>query len=444
MINSLMYIKNDKKNGGTKAEFLEKILEIPGMYVPKFYDVTYNEDGTVKEIKPNNPKAPKTIKKVIVNDMNEVFYPEKQMVPLIETVHDRVTLEVFRGCIRGCRFCQAGYVYRPVRERNKDRVLSLADSLVRTSGHEEIGLTSLSTGDYTEFVPLADELLDRYSKDKISISLPSLRIDAFSLDLMDRVQAVRKSGLTFAPEAGTQRLRDVINKGITEEEILNGCGLAFAGGWTRVKLYFMVGLPTETEEDLQGIVDLANKICEKFFEIPKEDRKNKQISVVVSSACFVPKPFTPFQWEPQSTVQEFFDKQKYVKTHMTRKQVRYNYHEPELSSLEGVLARGDRKTSKLLYRAWELGCKFDGWNDIFDYSKWMQAFEDTGLSKEFYANRRRSYDEVLPWEHISIGVSKKFFINEMEKAKQEIVTKNCRTECANCGAKCFGGGVCFE
>lgn len=436
--------KEHKKNGGTKAEFLEKILEIPGMYVPKFYDVTYNEDGTVKEIKPNNPKAPKTIKKVIVNDMNEVFYPEKQMVPLIETVHDRVTLEVFRGCIRGCRFCQAGYVYRPVRERNKDRVLSLADSLVRTSGHEEIGLTSLSTGDYTEFVPLADELLDRYSKDKISISLPSLRIDAFSLDLMDRVQAVRKSGLTFAPEAGTQRLRDVINKGITEEEILNGCGLAFAGGWTRVKLYFMVGLPTETEEDLQGIVDLANKICEKFFEIPKEDRKNKQISVVVSSACFVPKPFTPFQWEPQSTVQEFFDKQKYVKTHMTRKQVRYNYHEPELSSLEGVLARGDRKTSKLLYRAWELGCKFDGWNDIFDYSKWMQAFEDTGLSKEFYANRRRSYDEVLPWEHISIGVSKRFFINEMEKAKQEIVTKNCRTECANCGAKCFGGGVCFE
>lgn len=436
--------KEHKKSGGSRKDFLKKAVKIKGIYVPEFYTVEYNSDGTVASIEPNFEDAPKVIEKVIVKDMDKAFYPDKQLVPLIETVHDRVTLEVFRGCIRGCRFCQAGYVYRPVRERSKERILGLAESIVDNSGHEEIGLTSLSTGDYREFKELADGLLDRYSKDKVSISLPSLRIDAFSLDLMDRVQAVRKSGLTFAPEAGTQRLRDVINKGITEKEILDGCALAFDGGWTRVKLYFMVGLPTETEEDLQGIVDLSNNIVMKYFDIPKEDRKNKPISVVVSSACFVPKPFTPFQWAPQATVEEFFAKQKYVKTHMTKRQVRYNYHEPELSSLEAVLARGDRRLGKLLYRAWQLGAKFDGWNDLFKYDVWMQAFEDTGLSKEFYANRERSYDEVLPWDHISIGVSKKFFINEAERAKQGIVTPNCRQKCAGCGAAKFGGGVCFE
>jgi radical SAM family uncharacterized protein len=434
-----------KLNGGTKEDFLRAAVKVKGIYVPKFYDVEYNEDGTISSFKPNIEDAPKVIEKVIVKDMDKVFYPDKQLVPLIETVHDRVTLEVFRGCIRGCRFCQAGYVYRPVRERSKDRVLELAESLVVNSGHEEIGLTSLSTGDYREFKALADGLLDRYSKDKVSISLPSLRIDAFSLELMDRVQAVRKSGLTFAPEAGTQRLRDVINKGITEQEILDGCALAFEGGWTRVKLYFMVGLPTETEADLQGIVDLSDSIVMKYFDnIPKEQRKGKPISVVVSSACFVPKPFTPFQWTPQATVEQFFSKQKYVKTHMTKRQVKYNYHEPELSSLEAVLARGDRRLGALLLRAWQLGAKFDGWNDLFKYDVWMQAFKDTGLSKEFYANRERSYDEILPWDHISIGVSKQFLINEAEKAKQGIVTPNCRKECSGCGAAKFGGGVCFE
>ena len=433
-----------KKAGCTKAEFLEKCLKIEGIYVPKFYDVKYKENGEIESFTPNHPDAPKTIKKVIVKDMDTAFYPEKQLVPLIETVHDRVTLEVFRGCIRGCRFCQAGYVYRPVREKSCDKLLGLADSLLKNSGHEEISLTSLSTGDYRSFSELANGLIDKYAKDSVSISLPSLRIDAFSLDLMEKVQAVRKSGLTFAPEAGTQRLRDVINKGITEEEILNGCALAFSGGWTRVKLYFMVGLPTETDEDLLGIVKLSNAIVEKFFEIPKEERKGRPISVTVSSACFVPKPFTPFQWTAQSTVEEFMRKQKFVKTSMTRKQVKYNYHEPELSSLEGVLARGDRKVGRVLYRAWELGAKFDSWNELFKYDVWMQAFKDTGISKEFYANRERSYDEILPWDHISIGVSKDFFIKEMEKAKAETVTPNCRKQCSGCGAAQFGGGVCFE
>lgn len=436
--------RQHKKSGGSRSQFLEKALKIDGIYVPKFYDVEYKENGEIASFTPNHPDAKPKIKKVIVMDMDNVYYPDKQLVPMLETVHDRVTLEVFRGCIRGCRFCQAGYVYRPVREKQPERLLDLADSLLKNSGHEEISLTSLSTSDYTKFRPLAEKLIERYSNESVSLSLPSLRIDSFSLDLMQKVQEVRKSGLTFAPEAGTQRLRNVINKGLTEEEILRGASLAFNGGWNRVKLYFMVGLPTETEEDLQGIIDLSNAIVEKFFEIPKEERKGRPISVVASSSCFVPKPFTPFQWSAQSTAQEFLDKTYYVKTHMTRKQVKYNYHEPELSSLEGVMARGDRRVGKAIVRAWELGAKFDSWNEFFKYDVWLKAFEDTGVSKEFYANRERSYDEILPWDHISIGVSKRFLINEMEKAKKGIVTKNCRTECAMCGAKSFGGGVCFE
>ncbi len=436
--------KENKKNGGTKEDFFEKALGVEGIYIPKYYDVEYNEDGTIYSFRPNNKKAPSVIKKVIVKDMDKAFYPDKQLVPLIETVHDRVTLEVFRGCIRGCRFCQAGYVYRPVREKSTDRLLKLADSLIENSGHEEISLISLSTGDYRGFKELAGELIDRYAEDKVSISLPSLRIDAFSLELMEKVRAVRKSGLTFAPEAGTQRLRDVINKGITEKEILDGCKLAFDGGWTRVKLYFMTGLPTETDEDLMGIVHLSDAILDKFFEIPKEERKGRPISVTVSSACFVPKPFTPFQWTAQSTVDEFVRKQRFVKHNMTRKQVKYNYHEPELSSLEGVLARGDRRLSKVIVRAWELGAKFDSWSEFFNYDAWLQAFEDTGCSKEFYANRERSYDEILPWDHISIGISKQFFIDEMERARAGQVTPNCRKKCAHCGAASFGGGVCFE
>ena len=435
--------KEVKKQGGTKEDFYLKILKMDGIYIPKFYDVEYKENGEIKEFKPLHKDAPKKIKKVIVNNMDNVFYPEKQLVPLIDIVHDRVNLEVFRGCIRGCRFCQAGYVYRPVREKSAEAILEKSKTLVETSGHEEVSLTSLSTADYRDFRKLAEGLLDQFKDEKVNIALPSLRIDAFSLDLMQKVQGVRKSSLTFAPEAGTQRLRDVINKGITEEEILRGSSLAFEGGWDRVKLYFMVGLPTETDEDIKGIVKLSSDIVDKFYELPKEKR-NRGVSVTVSSSCFVPKAFTPFQWSAQDTCEEFLRKQYLLKDTNERKQVKINYHEPTVSSIEGILARGDRKVAKLIVKAWENGAKFDGWTESFKYDAWLKALEQTGLNREFYANRERSYDEILPWDHISIGVSKRFFIEEMERAKKEAITPNCRENCSMCGAKVFGGGVCFE
>lgn len=435
--------KEIKKQGGTKEDFYIKLLKMDGIYIPKFYDVDYKENGEIKEFKPLHQDAPKKIKKVIVNNMDDVFYPDKQLVPLIDVVHDRVSLEVFRGCIRGCRFCQAGYVYRPVREKSADAILEKSKTLVETSGHEEVSLTSLSTADYSDFRNLAEGLLEQFKDEKVNIALPSLRIDAFSIDLMQKVQGVRKSSLTFAPEAGTQRLRDVINKGITEEEILRGSSLAFEGGWDRVKLYFMVGLPTETYEDVKGIAKLASDIVDKFYELPKEKR-NRGVSVTVSSSCFVPKAFTPFQWSAQDTCEEFLKKQHLLKDSNERKQVKVNYHEPTVSSIEGILARGDRKVAKLIVKAWENGAKFDGWTESFKYDAWLKALEQTGLSREFYANRERSYDEILPWDHISIGVSKRFFIEEMEKAKNEDITPNCRQDCSMCGAKVFGGGVCFE
>ena len=435
--------KDFKKKGKTKQQFLEALLKFDGLYMPQFYDVDYNDDGTVKSIMPNHKDARKVIKKVIVTDMDNVFFPEKQLVPLIEVVHDRVTLELFRGCIRGCRFCQAGFVYRPVREKKAETVLKGARRLVDTSGHEEISLTSLSTSDFTGIEQLACGLLDEFKDEKVNLSLPSLRIDNFSLDLMQKVQEVRKSSLTFAAEAGTQRLRDVINKNLTEENILNGCKMAFDGGWDKVKLYFMLGLPTETEEDLKGIAHLAEKIVEKYFEIPKEQRP-RPVMVNASASCFVPKPFTPFQWDAQNTYEEFGEKAQIVKSEIKRRQVRFTYHNTMMSSMEGVFARGDRKLSALLYRAWQLGCRFDGWTEHFDFAKWQQAFADTGLSMAFYANRERSYDEVLPWEHISVGVTKKFLMNEREKAMRAETTPNCRQKCSGCGAASFGGGVCYE
>lgn len=431
--------KQNKKDGGSRDTFLQKLLQFDGIYVPKFYDVTYKEDGKIESFKPNNKAAKAVINKAIVNDLDKAFYPQKLLVPLIEIVHDRVILETFRGCIRGCRFCQAGMIYRPVRQKSVDTLINQAQTLVDSSGHEEISLLSLSTNDYTHFEELSQKLLDKFKCKGINLSLPSLRIDAFSLDLMNKIQSVRKSSVTFAPEAGTQRMRDVINKNLSEEEILNGCELLFNGGWNRVKLYFMLGLPTETEEDLLGIGELADKIVSKYIEI----KHNKQITVVLSTSCFVPKPFTPFQWVAQDSCTTFTEKQKIVRKGITKKQIQYNYHHADLSVLEGIMARGDRRLCKLIYQAWKNGCKFDGWTDLFDYQKWDLAFKQTGINPDFYT-QQKDLDEILPWEHISVGVTKDFLKREYLKAIQEEVTPNCRQKCSGCGAKIFNGGICYE
>lgn len=435
--------KEHKKQGASKKAFLEKLLDVEGIYVPCFYDVNYKEDGTIKSFIPNHPRAKAIIKKQIVKDLDRTFYPTHAILPWIQTVHDRVVLEVFRGCIRGCRFCHAGIVYRPVREKSKEVLMKQAALLLQNTGYEEISLSSLSTSDYRELKDFSEELLQVCRESKINISLPSLRIDEFSLDLMGKVQEIRKSSLTFAPEAGTQRLRNVINKGINEEDILNGSRIAFEGGWDRVKLYFMIGLPTESQEDINGIAELANKIVDTFYEVAKENR-SKTVKVVVSSSCFVPKPFTPFQWEPQDTYKEFMDKQYSLKRRIKRKQIQYNYHDAIVSALEGMIARGDRRVGEVLYSAWKAGCKFDGWSEHFSIKKWERAFEETGIDPAFFANRRREYDEILPWDHISVGVTKTFLKREHQRALREEITPNCRQNCENCGAKGFNGGVCYE
>ena len=445
---ALLDLYKDWKNSGkSRQDFLKAAVQIPGIYVPSLYEVTYAEDGTIAKMKPICPEAPEKVKKQIVMDVTNTFYPEKPVVPYMKATQDRVVLEIQRGCIRGCRFCQAGMLYRPTRERDLEMLKKSAYAMLKNTGYEEISLSSLSSSDYSQLGELVNFLIDEFGSKGINISLPSLRIDAFSLDVMSKVQDIRKSSLTFAPEAGSQRLRDVINKGLTEEVILDGAGQAFEGGWNRVKLYFMLGQPTETEEDMKGIAWLAEKISERYYEVPKEQRNGK-CQIVVSTSFFVPKPFTPFQWAQMCTKEEFLHR-AYVVNHeikeqKNKKSIKYNWHEADVTVLEGILARGDRKVAKAIRSAYEKGCLFDSWGEYFHNDLWMEAFAQTGVDPDFYTVRERSEEEVFPWDFIDIGVTKKFLLREWKKAHEEKITTNCRQGCSGCGAATFGGGVCYE
>lgn len=440
--------KEIKARGGSRKEFLEQAAQIPGIYVPGFYDVTYKEDGTIEAMIPNNPHAPQTVSKQLVMDMSDTWYPEKPVVPYLRATQDRVVLEIMRGCIRGCRFCQAGMVYRPVRERSLEELKRLARTMLKSTGHEEISLSSLSSSDYTKLEGIVNFLIDEFDGKGVNVSLPSLRIDAFSLDVMSKVQDVKKSSLTFAPEAGSQRLRNVINKGLTEENILNGSAEAFKGGWNRVKLYFMLGLPTETVEDMQGIAELSEKVAEVYYDtVPKEQRHGK-VQVTASTSFFVPKPFTPFQWAPMCTKEQFLERASIVnhrmKEMLNKKSLRYNWHEADVTVLEGVLARGDRKVAAVIEEAYRKGAIYDSWSEYFNNDIWMKAFETCGVDIDFYTTRERSLDEVFPWDFIDAGVTKDFLKREWANAQAETVTPNCRMRCSGCGVRKYGGGVCFE
>ena len=431
-----------KQKGSSREEFLREAAQIPGVYVPSLYEVKYGEDGTIASVTPHSG-APKKVTKRLMLHMDQSFFPESFVVPYLEIVHDRAVAEVFRGCIRGCRFCQAGFLYRPLREKSVETVNRQCRSLCETTGYDEISLSSLSTSDYSKLNPLLDELLTWTKEEKTGISLPSLRVDNFSTEVMDKISSVRRSGLTFAPEAGTQRLRDVINKNVTEEELMKTVTTAFSGGWSSVKLYFMIGLPTETLDDVAGIADLGQKVVDAFYANPNK-KKGKGVSVTLSASGFVPKAFTPFQWEPQDTIEMLHEKQRHLVSSVTTRKITCNYHDADTSFMEAVFARGDRRLGPVLLEAHRLGCKFDGWNDYFSLARWRQAFENCGVSPEFYANRRRSFDEILPWDHLDYGVSKEFFRKECEKAYAAATTPNCREKCSACGAACFQGGICYE
>lgn len=434
--------KKFKSEGKTKHEFLCAAAQINGVYVPALYDFTYNSDGTVKSITPKH-NAPDVIEKRIEPELDRAYYPDKFVVPYIEAVHDRAVQEVFRGCIRGCRFCQAGYIYRPVREKSAAVVNKQARMLCHSGGYDELSLSSLSTSDYTHLEEMLDEMLTWTEREKISLSLPSLRIDNFSEELMQKINRLKKSGLTFAPEAGTQRLRDVINKNITEADILGTCATAFRGGYTAVKLYFMMGLPTETDEDIVGIADLAQKIVDLYYSLPEKPR-GKAVNVSISVANFVPKPHTPFQFEPQITREEMLRRQKLLKDSIKSRKITFNYHENRTSFLEGVFARGDRRLGAVIESAYKKGCRFDSWDECFSLEAWLEAFEECGISPEFYANRTRPFDEIMPWNHLDYRITKEFLIRENTAAHAAITTPNCREKCAGCGASSYGKGVCFE
>ena len=431
-----------RRNGDSKYDFLIKASQIKGVYVPSLYNVEYNEDFTVKSVTPTF-NAPEKVEKRLMMDMDKSYYPENFVVPMIEIIHDRAMEEIFRGCIRGCRFCQAGFLYRPVREKSVDVINRQCHMLCNNTGYDEVSLSSLSSSDYTRIGELLTELNDWAKTEKVSISLPSLRVDGFSDEIISKIKTVRKSGLTFAPEAGTQRMRDVINKNVLEDELMATCSKAFNGGWSKVKLYFMIGLPTETTEDIVGIAELGQKVVNTFYKCENRP-KGKGVSVTLSTSSFVPKPFTPFQWEPQDTEESLKEKQRTIKESIKTKKITYNYHDSSTSFLEAVFARGDRRLCRVMELALERGFHFDGWGECFDLDKWLELFRECGISPEFYANRRRSFDEVLPWDHIDYGVTKEFLINECKKAYSNQTTFNCREKCSNCGAAKWKGGVCVE
>ncbi|MBQ2815796.1 MAG: TIGR03960 family B12-binding radical SAM protein [Clostridia bacterium] len=434
--------RKHKKLGSDKMTFLREAAKLEGVYVPAFYDAEYNADGTIKAFHAKDG-APEKITKRIIKDLDNCHYPDNFVVPYLDIVHDRAVCEIYRGCIRGCRFCQAGYIYRPIREKSPTVANAQAKQLCENTGYDELSLLSLSTSDYSALNELLGCMLPWTEKEKIGLQLPSLRIDNFSDELLQKVASVRKSGLTFAPEAGTQRLRDAINKNVTEKDVMDTCRVAFEGGYTSVKLYFMMGLPTETMEDIEGIANLAQKVVDLYYSLENRP-KGKGVSVSVSCATFIPKPFTPFQFEAQDDFATIEEKQKHLRKCIKTRKISVSLHNSGTSLIEAVLARGDRRLCDVIYKAWEKGCKFDGWDEFFNYEKWLEAFDECGLDPAFYANRKREYDEILPWDHIDIGVSKKFLINQDKLAHESVTTPNCRQKCAGCGATKFGEGICRE